>query len=46
MIMSGLLVRFTPDFEILPGTSATSSAAQNPNPFKFHDLAPPSSAGD
>jgi alkyl sulfatase BDS1-like metallo-beta-lactamase superfamily hydrolase len=45
--LRGLLVAFTPDFEILPGTAARgASAAQDPNPFDVPDLVPPTSAGD
>ncbi|MGZ8243961.1 alkyl/aryl-sulfatase [Methylomagnum sp.] len=43
----GLLVQFTPDFEILPGTAAAKTAQpQESNPFKVNDLAPANSAGD
>lgn len=45
--LRGILVEFTPDFEILPGTVKQPNAThQNPNPFKLPDILPPDSAGD
>ncbi|MBS0629442.1 MAG: MBL fold metallo-hydrolase [Verrucomicrobia bacterium] len=45
--LRSLLVVFTPDFEILPGTVNMSKATTgNPNPFKLPDLLMPDSAGD
>jgi alkyl sulfatase BDS1-like metallo-beta-lactamase superfamily hydrolase len=45
--LRGLLVAFTPDFEILPGTAASKTAgAADPNPFDVPDLAPATAAGD
>ncbi len=45
--LRSLLVTFTPDFEILPGTAAAkATAAPDANPFDVPDLLPPDSAGD
>ncbi len=45
--LKGILVTFTPDFEILPGTAAAKTAMPpDPNPLKVPDLAPADSAGD
>ncbi len=44
--LKSVLVVFTPDFEILPGTATTSKYPKDPNPFKLPDLLPPESAGD
>jgi alkyl sulfatase BDS1-like metallo-beta-lactamase superfamily hydrolase len=45
--LKSLLVVFTPDFEILPGTvTAPKANTQNPNPLKLPDLLPPDSSGD
>lgn len=45
--LKSLLVRFTPDFEILPGTARPQeTASTGENPFKLPDLLPYDSAGD
>lgn len=45
--LKSILVTFTPNFEILPGTViAPKAILENPNPFKLPDLLPPDSAGD
>jgi len=45
--LRGMLVRFTPDFEILPGTAPPKAATPpESNPLRLDDLAPPRSAGD
>lgn len=46
--LKGILVVFTPDFEILPGTVNPPKEAptKDANPFKLPDLLPPESAGD
>jgi alkyl sulfatase BDS1-like metallo-beta-lactamase superfamily hydrolase len=45
--LKDLLVAFTPDFEILPGTARSPKGiSKQPNPFKLADLLPPDSAGD
>lgn len=45
--LKSLLVPFTPNFEILPGTAAASkTAGQDTNPFKLPNPLPPDSAGD
>ena len=43
--LRGLLVSFTPDFEILPGT-APKAPARGPKPFEVPDPLPPDVAGD
>ena len=43
--LRGILVAFTPDFEIMPGTSAKARAT-GAKPFEVPDLLPPNSAGD
>ena len=43
--LRGILVAFTPDFEILPGTAAKKSTP-GAKPFEVPDLLPPHSAGD
>ncbi len=44
--LKSILVAFTHDFEILPGTVISRKSAQNPNPFKLPDILPADSAGD
>lgn len=45
--LKSILVVFTPNFEILPGTVAPPKATSiNPNPFKLPDVLPADSAGD
>lgn len=45
--LKSILVVFTPDFEILPGTvTPAKPAPANPNPFKLPDLLPADEAGD
>jgi len=45
--LRGILVAFTPDFEILPGTAAAKKATPpDANPFKVPDLLPADVAGD
>ncbi len=45
--LRGLMVSFTPNFEILPGTAAVKTATPpDTNPLKVPDLAPADSAGD
>lgn len=45
--LKSILVIFTPDFEILPGTVKQPKAIPiTPNPFKLPDLLPADSAGD
>ena len=43
--LRGLIVPFTPDFEILPGTAARAKM-QGAKPMEVPDLLPPTSAGD
>jgi alkyl sulfatase BDS1-like metallo-beta-lactamase superfamily hydrolase len=43
--LKGLLVSFTPDFEILPGT-AVKKPMSGPKPMEVPELLPPNSAGD
>jgi len=43
--LRSLMVRFTPDFEILPGTAARKPT-EAPEPFEVPDLLPATSAGD
>jgi alkyl sulfatase BDS1-like metallo-beta-lactamase superfamily hydrolase len=43
--LRGLMVAFTPDFEILPGT-APKAASAVPKPFEMPDALPPETAGD
>jgi alkyl sulfatase BDS1-like metallo-beta-lactamase superfamily hydrolase len=43
--LRSLMVSFTPDFEILPGTAA-STATAGPKPLEVPELLPPTSAGD
>lgn len=43
--LKGLLVSFTPDFEILPGT-AVKKPMSGPKPMAVPELLPPNSAGD
>jgi len=43
--LRGLLVTFTPNFEILPGT-APKTPSPGPKPFEMPDAFPPESAGD
>ena len=43
--LRGLMVAFTPDFEILPGT-APKAASAAPKPFEMPDALPPETAGD
>ena len=50
--LKSILVVFAPNFEILPGTAASKTAApagkpnEEPNPFAMPDLMPPDAAGD
>ena len=45
--LKGILVTFTPNFEILPGTASVKTATPpNPNPLKVPDLMPTDAAGD
>lgn len=45
--LKALIVVFTPDFEIFPGTVKSPTAnTVNPNPFKMFDILPADSAGD
>ena len=45
--LKSILVTFTPNFEILPGTAAASRATPPAqNPFEVPELLPPNSAGD
>lgn len=45
--LRSILVAFTPDFEILPGTvNPPKEIPSNPNPFKLPDILPADSAGD
>ena len=44
--LRGLMVPFTPDFEILPGTATTKAAVPPSRPFVVPDLAPALSAGE
>jgi len=43
--LRGILVAFTPTFEMLPGTAA-KAPTKGLEPFAIHDLAPPDAAGD
>ena len=43
--LRSLMVPFTPDFEILPGTAA-KKPTQGLNPMVMPDLLPPESSGD
>jgi alkyl sulfatase BDS1-like metallo-beta-lactamase superfamily hydrolase len=43
--LRGLMVAFTPNFEILPGT-APKAPSPGPKPFEVPDALPPESAGD
>jgi alkyl sulfatase BDS1-like metallo-beta-lactamase superfamily hydrolase len=43
--LRSMLVRFTPDFEILPGTAA-GTPTPGPEPFEVPELTPATSAGD
>ena len=43
--LRGLMVAFTPNFEILPGT-APKAASAAPKPFEMPDALPPETAGD
>jgi len=43
--LRSLMVRFTPDFEILPGTAA-QAPTQAPEPFEVPELLPATAAGD
>lgn len=43
--LRGLLVSFTPDFEVLPGT-APKTPSKGPKPFEMPDLTPAELAGD
>jgi alkyl sulfatase BDS1-like metallo-beta-lactamase superfamily hydrolase len=43
--LRGILVAFSPNFEILPGTAA-ETPTQGLKPFEMPDLAPPDAAGD
>ena len=45
--IKGILVTFTPNFEILPGTAAAKTATSpDTNPLKVPDLMPADAAGD
>ena len=45
--LKGILVTFTPNFEILPGTASVKTATPpNPNSLKVPDLMPTDAAGD
>ncbi len=45
--LKGILVTFTPNFEILPGTAAAKTATSpDTNPLKVPDLMPADAAGD
>ncbi len=43
--LKGILVSFTPDFEILPGTAAKKPTS-GPKPMEVPEVLPPNSAGD